>query len=71
MHKFKDIICETFIKNKGNIIEYINSNKIKYKDLINVENVANKYNVYVSVYDLNYYLNYDNLEKLVLDIKII
>jgi hypothetical protein len=70
MYKFKDIICEMFIKNKGKIIEFINSNSIKYKDLIPVENVGNKYNVYISVYDLNYDLYYDKLEKMVLDINI-
>ena len=77
MYKFKDIICETFLSNKGKIIEYININKIKFKNYLilettaNVANVANKaylYNINISVYDLNYELNYDKLEKLILDI---
>jgi ubiquitin-conjugating enzyme E2 Z len=36
MKLFKAIICETFTNNKEKIIEYINANRVKYHDLINV-----------------------------------
>jgi ubiquitin-protein ligase len=34
MYKFKNIIYETFITNKNNIIDYLNENKIKYAKFI-------------------------------------
>ena len=78
MYKFKNIIYETFINNKNNIIEYLNSNKIKYTK-INDENDNNeehkitfqkKKKFFISMYNLTFYLEYEKLYNLVLEIKI-
>ena len=79
MHKFKPIIIETFMNNKEKILEFISAARITYKDLINNVNVNvntnNNTNIklqklYISVYNLKYDLEYDKLEKLILDINI-
>jgi ubiquitin-conjugating enzyme E2 Z len=76
MHKFKTIIIETFMSNKEKILEFIDNNRVKYEKLINlsyVDDNKNKkiYNLYISVYNLKYDLNYDKLKKLILEINIL
>lgn len=80
MRKFKDIISETFANNKDKIIEFINSNRVKYADLINImytytdnSNVRtmktiNIQNINIGVYNLKYDLEYDKLYKLIMEI---
>jgi ubiquitin-protein ligase len=78
MYKFKNIIYETFIANKNNIIEYLNSNKIKYTKFIdesenNEENkitIQKKKKFFIQMYNLTFYLEYEKLYNLVLEIKI-
>jgi hypothetical protein len=86
MKLFKAIICETFTNNKEKIIEYINANRVKYHDLINVSyNVssetssvseantrrhARRSNLHISVYNLKYDLDYDILKKLIYELNI-
>lgn len=82
MNKFKTIISETFINNKDKIIEFINNNRVTYDDLINVSyiyldisNTKNMktmkiHNLYLSVYNLNYNLEYDKLDNLILELNI-
>jgi hypothetical protein len=49
MKLFKAIITETFTNNKEKIIEFINANRVKYHDLINVSyNVNNENEANVS-----------------------
>jgi ubiquitin-protein ligase len=82
MYKFKTIIYETFKANKNNIVEYLNSNKIKYGKFIdksyeNVENVENveiiqkKKKFFISMYNLTFNLEYEKLYNLVLEINIV
>ena len=54
------------MNNKDKIIEFINVNRIKYEDLINED----KY-IYISVYNLKFNLEYDNLKRLILEINIL
>ena len=70
MNKFKTIIIETFTNNKEKIVEFINSNRIKYDDLINVFNNKKINNLYINVYNLKFDLDYIKLEKLLLEIHI-
>jgi ubiquitin-protein ligase len=86
MKLFKAIITETFTNNKEKIIEYINANRVKYHDLINVSyNVssetssvseantrrhARRSNLHISVYNLKYDLDYDILKKLIYELNI-
>ena len=72
MRKFKDIISETFANNKEKIIEFINSNRVKYADLINSNvrtmKTINIQNINIGVYNLKYDLEYDKLYKLIMEI---
>ena len=71
MHKFKPIICETFMNNKEKILDFINRNRVTYQDLINDANSStNLQKLYISVYNLKYDLEYDKLSKLILEINI-
>ena len=84
MHKFKAIIIETFTSNKEKILEFISNARVTYKDLINISCIDNNNNnntnnnnnnnklqkLYISVYNLKYDLEYDKLEKLILEINI-
>jgi ubiquitin-protein ligase len=78
MYKFKNIIYETFIANKNNIIEYLTSNKIKYAKFIpeSDNNEENKVSTikhtkfFIQMYNLTFYLEYEKLYNLVLEIKI-
>ena len=83
MYKFKNIIYETFIANKNNIIDYLNQNKIKYAKFIdknendkNEENekqeiiIQKKKKFFIQMYNLTYYLEYTKLYDLVLETNI-
>jgi ubiquitin-protein ligase len=78
MYKFKNIIYETFIANKNNIIEYLNVNKIKYAKYIDgIENneereltIQKKKKIFIQMYNLTFYLEYEKLYNLVLEINI-
>ena len=78
MYKFKNIIYETFITNKNNIIEYLNVNKIKYAKYIDgIEKnedyeltIQKKKKFFISMYNLTFYLEYEKLYNLVLEINI-
>ena len=78
MYKFKNIIYETFINNKTNIIEYLNTNKIKYTKFIDESDNNQEHKVtiqikkkfLISMYNLTFYLEYEKLYNLVLEIKI-
>jgi hypothetical protein len=78
MYKFKNIIYETFIANKNNIIEYLNVNKIKYAKYVNgIENneereltIQKKKKIFIQMYNLTFYLEYEKLYNLVLEINI-
>jgi hypothetical protein len=48
MKLFKAIITETFTNNKEKIIEFINANRVKYHDLINVSYNVNSVSTSVS-----------------------
>ena len=71
MHKFKLIINDTYKNNKNAIIDYLNNNKEKYSKFINKEsniletNKKNRFNLYISIYNLNYCLDYNNLYNLI------
>ena len=68
MYKFKTIIYETFKNNKTNIVEYLNVNKIKYYKFINKSCENSKF--FISMYNLTFYLEYEKLYNLVLEINI-
>jgi hypothetical protein len=74
MHKFKAIIGDTFMANKEKILDFINKNRVTYEDLINDTtsntNSSNLQKLYISVYNLKYDLEYDKLNKLILEINI-
>ena len=74
MHKFKAIIGDTFMANKEKILDFINKNRVTYEDLINDAttntNTSNLQKLYISVYNLKYDLEYDKLNKLILEINI-
>jgi len=78
MYKFKNIVYETFITNKNNIIEYLNDNKIKYAQFIDGSEInegceltiQKKKKIVISMYNLTFYLEYANLYKLVLETNI-
>ena len=75
MYKFKNIIYETFINNKTNIIEYLSINKIKYAEFIDVCEedkiiIQKKKKFVIPMYNLTFYLEYNKLHTLVLNIKI-
>ena len=80
MYKFQSIINENFEKNKENIVNYIKKNKIKYKyfidkekeiqekninKILNTTSRINKVNLYISIYNLSYFLNFNKIENLV------
>ena len=56
MCKFKSIVNTSFESNKTNILELINTNKIKYSNFIDLPNPFR-----IVTYNLNYNLNYDKL----------
>ena len=68
MYKFKTIIYETFKNNKNNIIEYLNTNKIKYSKII--DKSYEKKKIFISMYNLTFNLEYEKLYNLVLEINI-
>jgi ubiquitin-protein ligase len=78
MYKFKNIVYETFITNKNNIIEYLNVNKNKYAQFIDKSEKNEEYEItfqkkkkiFISMYNLTFYLDYANLYKLVLETNI-
>jgi ubiquitin-protein ligase len=78
MYKFKNIIYETFKANKNNIIEYLDSNKKKYGKFIEAsyKNIDNdiltlaKKKIFISMYNLTFYLEYTKLYNLVSEINI-
>ena len=78
MYKFKNIVCETFINNKNNIIEYLNINKINYAKFIDICDknqeseitIRKKKKFFISMYNLTFYLEYEKLYNLVLEIDI-
>lgn len=63
MRKFKTIINSTFQNNKIQILELINTNKIKYSNFITMKNPFE-----IGVYNLNYNLNYNKLYDLIKDV---
>jgi hypothetical protein len=57
--------------NKEKILDFINKNRVTYEDLINNStNSSNLQKLYISVYNLKYDLEYDKLNKLILEINI-
>ena len=86
MKLFKGILSETFTNNKEKIVDFINANRVKYHDLINVSYNVNsvstsvseantrrhtrRTNLHISVYNLKYDLDYDILKKLVYELNI-
>ncbi len=84
IYKFKNIVYETFINNKNSIIDYLNENKIKYAKFIDESDESDesdkndkneltfqkKKKIFISMYNLTYYLDYNKLYNLVLDINI-
>jgi hypothetical protein len=48
MKLFKAILSETFTNNKEKIVEFINANRVKYHDLINVSYNVNSVSTSVS-----------------------
>ena len=71
MYKFKNIIYETFIINKNNIIEYFNENKIKYAKFIDKNEITNQKKFFlIQMYNLKFYLEYDKLYSSLLKINI-
>ena len=79
MYKFKNIIYETFVNNKNNIIEYLNVNKIKYVKFIDETDknekgeitICKRKKFFIAMYNLTFYLEYEKLYNLVLQINII
>ena len=80
MYKFESIINKNFQTNKENIVNYIKKNKIKYKYFIDKEKevkenninkilnntyTTNKVRLYISIYNLSYFLNFNKIENLV------
>ena len=71
MYKFKNIIYETFMINKNNIIEYFNENKIKYAKFIDINEITNQKKIFlIQMYNLKFYLEYDKLYSSLLKINI-
>jgi len=78
MYKFKDIIYKTFITNKSNIIDYYNNNKIKYAKFITDSEkndirdiiIQKKKKFFIQIYNLTFYLDYENLYNSILEINI-
>ena len=78
MYKFKNIIYETFVNNKNNIIEYLNVNKIKYVKFIDETEknekgeitICKRKKFFIAMYNLTFYLEYEKLYNLVLQINI-
>jgi hypothetical protein len=70
MKLFKAILSETFTNNKEKIVEFINANRVKYHDLINVSyNVNNENEANVSEVNTRRHTRRTNLHISVYNLK--